>query len=94
VNGEVMRELIGKPRAATIEGGIDACPDRSNSDVNPRLRCDAAHDRDDYEMDAAYALDRSGDRAQFIGLARRVLEACDACHAEFRAAYESPFDPR
>jgi cytochrome c556 len=40
---------------------------------------------------SAYALERSGDAAQFPALARRLLETCQACHAEFRAPFQPPF---
>ena len=48
----------------------------------------------DASVDAAYALERSHDAEQFPALARRLLATCEACHAEFRAPFQSPFDAR
>ncbi len=41
---------------------------------------------------AARALEQSSDAKQYPALARRLLATCDACHAEFRAQFDSPFD--
>jgi cytochrome c556 len=48
----------------------------------------------DASVAAAHALENSRDPAKFPALARRVLETCEACHAEFRAPFESPFDAK
>lgn len=48
----------------------------------------------DASVAAAHALQNSHDAAKFAALARRVLETCEACHAEFRAPFESPFDAK
>jgi cytochrome c556 len=42
--------------------------------------------------DAAHALANATDPARFPELARRLLTECEACHAAFRAPYQSPFD--
>jgi cytochrome c556 len=42
--------------------------------------------------DAAHALANATDPARFPELARRLLAACETCHAAFRAPYQSPFD--
>jgi len=41
---------------------------------------------------AARALEQAGDATRYPALSRRLLASCDACHAEFRAPFESPFD--
>ena len=48
----------------------------------------------DASVAAAHSLQNSHDAAKFAALARRVLETCEACHAEFRAPFESPFDAK
>jgi cytochrome c556 len=42
--------------------------------------------------DAAHALANATDPARFPELARRLLAECEACHAAFRAPYQSPLD--
>ena len=41
---------------------------------------------------AVDALQHATESAQLAKLAERVVQACEACHLEFRAAYQSPFD--
>jgi cytochrome c556 len=48
----------------------------------------------DASVAAAQALENARDPAKFATLARRVLETCEACHAEFRAPFDSPFDAK
>ena len=41
---------------------------------------------------AARALEHATDAKQYLTLARGVIASCDACHSEFRAPFDSPFD--
>jgi cytochrome c556 len=46
----------------------------------------------DASIGAARALEQASDARQLPALARRLLATCDACHTEFRAPFDSPFD--
>jgi len=46
----------------------------------------------DAAIDAARALEQATDAKQYPALARSLVASCDACHAQFRAPFESPFD--
>jgi len=46
----------------------------------------------DASIKAARALEQSSNTKQYPELARGLLATCDACHEEFRAPFESPFD--
>ena len=48
----------------------------------------------DASVAAAHALQNARDEAKFAVLARRLLDTCEACHAQFRAPFESPFDDK
>jgi cytochrome c556 len=46
----------------------------------------------DSSIRAARALEQATAAKQYPALARRLVASCDACHGQFRAPFESPFD--